>query len=264
MPTVSEILAQAGLSTYEINSIDPKLKNAFGQVLSEAESQKTSVDAFWRDTYSPGIQAWEQDRAELGRKIARAEAEKAALLAERKALADSGIVGADLPINTGQSRAQGGQVQTPGTPTFVDPNEIVSRAGQGLTQLADIEWKHRNVFGKPMNIAPSQLIAEADRQGISLTEAAERKFGFSKKEQEARDEGIRKDERSKMIGRYTDSNGLIANPVQSSNGGGMASIRKDIAEGKLKDPTRMSPQERRTQALNAIHRHVEERQQRDA
>jgi hypothetical protein len=44
----------------------------------------------------------------------------------------------------------------------------------------------------------------------------------------------------------------------------MASIRKDIAEGKLKDPTRMSPQERRTQALNAIHRHVEERQQRDA
>ena len=54
MPTVSEILAQAGLSTYEINSIDPKLKNAFGQVLSEAESQKTSVDAFWRDTYSPG------------------------------------------------------------------------------------------------------------------------------------------------------------------------------------------------------------------
>ena len=34
MPTVSDILAQAGLSTYEINSIDPKLTNAFSQVLS--------------------------------------------------------------------------------------------------------------------------------------------------------------------------------------------------------------------------------------
>jgi len=268
MATVSEILAQAGLSTYEINSIDPKLASAFGQVLSEAESQKTSVDQFWANTYAPGIQAWEQEKSDLGRKLAAAEAKKAAYERERQVLVEQGLVTGD---NFSQPRSSGGQFQTPGTPVFSNPDEFIGRAAQGFNQILDITHRHQQLYGKPMGIQPSALIAEADRLGISPSELAERKFSFSKREgeiqvqrQKEAEERIRQDERQKMLGRYSDSSGLNANPVQGANGGGMASVRKDMLEGKLKDPTRMSPQERHQQALNSIHRHIEERQQRDA
>ena len=79
MPSVREILAQAGLSDYEINSLDSRTTDAFGRVLGEAESQKLAVDEFWRTTYSPGIAQWEQDRQAMGRRIAAAEAKAAAL-----------------------------------------------------------------------------------------------------------------------------------------------------------------------------------------
>jgi hypothetical protein len=272
MASVRDILLQSGVDQYTINSLDERVTGALQNVLSEAELQKTSVDEFWKNTYSPGIAQWEQDRTQMTQRIARAEAEKAALLAERSALAESGIVGAELPINISQQRNSGGQyMPTPGTPVFSNPDEFIGRAAQGFNQILDITHRHQQLYGKPMGIQPSALIAEADRLGISPSELAERKFSFSKREgeiqvqrQKEAEERIRQDERQKMLGRYSDSSGLNANPVQGANGGGMASVRKDMLEGKLKDPTRMSPQERHQQALNSIHRHIEERQQRDA
>ena len=196
MPTVQQILKNAGLSDYEINSLDGRTTQAFGQVLSEAELQKTSVNEFWENTFNPGIQQWETERSDLGRRLAAAEAQKAAYERERQILVEQGIVtGDNLTRPTNSST-------TPGTPTFGDANDIVSRAGEGLTQLADIEWRHRNVFGKPMDIPPSQLVSEASRAGLSLSEAAERKFGFSKKEQQVREERIRQEERGKVQREY--------------------------------------------------------------
>jgi hypothetical protein len=261
MATVSEILQQAGLTSYEINSIDPKLTNAFGRVLSEAELQKTSVDEFWANTYNPGIAQWEQEKSDLGRRLAAAESQRTAYERERQVLIEQGLVTGD---NFSQPRSSGGQMQTPGTPSFVDPNEIVSRAGQGLTQLADIEWKHKNIFGKPMNIPPSQLVAEADRQGISLAEAAERKFGFSKREQELRESKIRQEAETKVRKEFAEKGGSNPDLRQPSGSAQYADTRRAVEKGEMRDPTRMTQAERRQQALNSIHKAVEERQQRDA
>ena len=146
MPTVAEILRNAGLSDYEINSLDDRTTQAFGQVLSEAESQKTSVDSFWQNVYNPGVTQWEADRQTLAKRIAAAEAKNAALERERQVLAEQGIVTGD---NFGQPRNDGGQyMPTPGTPTLSDPNEFVGRAAQGLAAIADVDYKHRLLFNQ--------------------------------------------------------------------------------------------------------------------
>jgi hypothetical protein len=233
-------------------------------VLSKAEQDKVSVDQFWQNTYNPGIQAWETEKRSLAERLARAESKAAA--AERSAAVYSEFGVSD---NNGQSRNSAGQYQTPGTPTLIDPNEFIGRAAQGFNQILDISHRHQLLYGKPMEIAPSALISEADRLGISPAEMAERKFSFSKREaelqtQRAKQEEarIREDERSKVLSQYSDSTSGFADPLRGANGG-MSAIRKAQERGEVKDPTRLSPQERRQQALASIHKAVEERQQRD-
>ena len=153
---------------------------------------------------------------------------------------------------------------TPGTPTFSgNPNEFVGKVTQGLSQLSDIEWKYKQLYGKPLPDPPSALIAEADRLGISPSEAAERRYKFSAKQQELRDQQIRSETESKIRREFAEKSGSNPDMRLPSGNSKYAEVRRAVEQGKLKDPTRMSPQERRAQALNSIHKSLEERKQRD-
>lgn len=154
--------------------------------------------------------------------------------------------------------------QTPGTPTFSgDPNEFVSRVSRGLSQLSDVEWKYRKLYNQPLPESPSSLIAEADRLGISPMEAADRKYKFSAKEQELRDSTIRQEVETRIRKEFAEKSGSNPDMRLPSGNSTYAETRRAIETGKLKDPTRMTPQERRQQALNSIHKSLEEREQRD-
>lgn len=268
MTTVRELLEQSGLDTYTINSLDPQVTGALQNVLSKAEQDKISVDSFWANTYAPGISQWESERGDLARKLARAESEKAALERERQVLVEQGVVTGDnfARDNSGRFVAD----RTPGTPTFSgDPSEFIGRAAQGFNQILDISHRHQLLYGKPMEIQPSALISEADRLGISPSEYAERRFGFSKRESEIQaqkqnenEERIRADERSKVMNKYSDGATGSINPMATNNS--MASIRRATESGERKDPLKLDAAGRRKQALESIHRAIEERAQRDS
>lgn len=264
MPTVREILEASGVDTYEINSISPQVTGAFERVLQEAQSQKQSVDQFWNETYNPGVAAWESERAELARKAAQAEAKAAYFERERESLKQSGLVTDDAPFS---SRNAQGQFVTPGSPTFAnDPNELVNRVAQGVGGLLDVAQRYQRVMGRPLEMPMTELIRRADSAGMNLTDFAEREFKLSQMERQQYEDRIRTEERTKVAREYGEKFGQnpdVAMP-RGTSGAGMAQVRKDMLEGKVKDPTRMSPEERRQQTLAAIHRHVEERQQRDA
>jgi len=91
MSSVREILEQSGIDTYTINSLDDRVTSALGNVLAQAELQKTSVEEFWNNTFNPGIAAWENERGELSKKLATAESEKARLLAYQDTLRQQGL-----------------------------------------------------------------------------------------------------------------------------------------------------------------------------
>jgi hypothetical protein len=259
MASVRDILLQSGVDQYTINSLDERVTGALQNVLSEAELQKTSVDQFWANTYAPGIQQWEQEKSDLGRRLAASESQRAAYERERQVLVEQGIVTGDNSVKPNNS------FTTPGTPTFSgDPNDFVGRVSQGLSQLSDADWKHKQLYGQPLPIAPSELIKEADRLGISPMEAAERKFKFAAKEQELRDNRIREEVESKVRREFAEKAGSNPDLRQPSGSAKYADTRRAVEKGELRDPLRLTQAERRQQALNSIHKHIEERQQRDA
>ncbi len=120
-----------------------------------------------------------------------------------------------------------------------------------------------------MEIQPSALISEADRLGISPAELAERKFSLSKRESEIQvqrqkeaEERIRADERSKVMNKYSDGQSGSINPMAANNS--MSAIRRAAQTGERPDPLKLDAAGRRKAALEAIHKSLEERQQRDA
>jgi hypothetical protein len=175
-----------------------------------------------------------------------------------------------LPINvgnTGQRNAQGQFTVTPGTPTFAgDAGDIVTRVAQGVGGLLDVAQRYQRIMGKPLEMPMTELIRRADSAGMNPTDFAEREFRLSQMERQQHEEAIRTEERQKVAREFSEKYGPNPDVHQprGTGGAGMAQVRKDMLEGKVKDPTRMTQEERRQQALSAIHRHVEERQQRDA
>jgi hypothetical protein len=95
-------------------------------------------------------------------------------------------------------------------------------------------------------------------------EAAERKFKFAAKEQELRDNRIREEVESKVRREFAEKAGSNPDLRQPSGSAKYADTRRAVEKGELRDPLRLTQAERRQQALNSIHKHIEERQQRDA
>jgi len=244
MPTVREILEQAGVAPDTINGIDPQVTTALGNVLEAAEAAKQNVDNFWSTVYAPGIDEWQREKNDLARRLATAEAQRAAYERERQILQEQGLVTGD---NFGPPKTEPAQPATP----QIDPNEFVSRVSLGLSQIADADYKHRQLFNAPMPISPSQLIQEADRLKVSPWEAAERRFGFSKKEAEVHDNAIRAEAEAKVRREFAERHGSNGDmrPATSSR---IPDLQRRVASKDLPDPLLLNEGQRRAQAAKMI------------
>ena len=154
-----------------------------------------------------------------------------------------------------------------------------------MNTINDIMYKHQVLYGKPLPIPPSQLIAQADALKLSPMEYATRTYKFAEKEEEARqaaikahDDGIaatavaakeeaHKAELKKLQDEFNAKEKLRAeqggnNPDTKLPPGSskFTDLKRAVAAGERPDPTRMSQQERRQLTLNNIHKAVEERE----
>jgi hypothetical protein len=251
-----------------------------------AELANRNVTDFWNNTYNPGVAAWEKERNDLAKKAADAAAEAAFYKAQREGyLGTLGIKPEDAPTFTPPNTPAVDPNKTPGTPTFVDPQVVISRVGDGMNTINDIMYKHQVLYGKPLPIPPSQLIAQADALKLSPMEYATRTFKFAEREQEQRlaaakahDDEIaakavaEKDEAHKAELKKLQDEFNAKEKLRAEQGGNnpdtklppgsakFTDLKRAVAQGERPDPTKMSQQERRQLTLNNIHKAVEERE----
>jgi len=251
-----------------------------------AELANRNVTDFWNNTYNPGVAAWEKERNDLAKKEADAAAEAAFYKAQREGyLGTLGIKPEDAPTFTPPNTPAVDPNKTPGTPTFVDPQVVISRVGDGMNTINDIMYKHQVLYGKPLPIPPSQLIAQADALKLSPMEYATRTFKFAEREQEQRlaaakahDDEIaakavaEKDEAHKAELKKLQDEFNAKEKLRAEQGGNnpdtklppgsakFTDLKRAVAQGERPDPTKMSQQERRQLTLNNIHKAVEERE----
>ena len=257
--------------------------------LDAAELQKRSVDEFWNNTYNPGVAAWEAERAKLAKAASDAEAKAAYYEKQRESyLATLNIKPDDAPVFTPPAATIPAvdPNKTPGTPTFTI-NEVRDQLGNSLGTVANIQWEYRNLYGREMPISPTELLrqAEANKYKDPAT-YANSIFKFSEKREEIRqaeakahDDAIAaaavaaKEESHKLelkkitdefsakerlrAEQYTGSNGDVKLPPGSAK---FSDLRRAQQAGERKDPTKMTPQERRQTTLDNIHKALEERQ----
>ena len=277
MPTVEEILRDSGFSSDEITALDKRAITAFSGVLSQAEREKADNVAFYENSIVPALTGWDEEKQRIENEKARVAAEAAFYRTQNEAARSAGFIASDAPGFT--PRDQGGRYVanapggTPGSPQFFDVNKVYERAGDAVGAISDVDWKHRQLFDKPLPISPSELIKQADARRMNPMAYADQTFGFQKREQELQqkrqeehDAAIRKDavaERDKYWSERTGSNPDVRRPMESPR---MTQISRATREGKpfgpdgvvLKDPLLLNEGERRSQTRVAIRSELSE------
>lgn len=322
MPSVAEILAQTGFTKEQIDALDPKMITAFGSVLTASEQKeqaalkaaqdaevarvaaKTSQDAtelerrslseFYDTKVMPGLVGFEEEKKQL--ETARINAESKATFYETqiKGLKDAGFLPADSPAfvvpnpvnngngNNGTRDGQGRFVAgTSGSPTF-DPGQLTAKVGDAYNTINDIMYEHQVLFGKPLPIPPSQLIAQADALKLSPAAYAERTFNFTAKKQEMA-EVQRKEHDAQVAKQASDARDaehkievekmrseFEAQKKKMAEGAGnnpeirvavsskLPEVARATKAGERKDPLKMTDNERRVYTRQMIHKDIEE------
>lgn len=307
MPTVQEVLRDSGFTDEQIAAMDQKAVAAFGGVLTNATKQlteaKVAQDAaelaqrsnvdFYENRIAPSLVQWEEEKQRLENDRARVAAEAAFYRTQAEEAKKTGFIPGDAPgfdaskftppaNGNGQNRdSQGRYVSgvpgaTPGSPTF-DLNQFAARAGDAMGLIADIQWEHQHLFGKPLPISPTQLIAQADAVKLDPKTYASRTFNFDarrqeiqKQEQEAHDQKVRDEgaapwkqkfeeavEEGKKNVADTDkkwaerlgSNPDVRMPMQSPR---MTDVARGVKAGEIPDPLMLNDQQRRAQTRQMI------------
>jgi len=323
MITIAEVLRQSGVPQETIDALDAKIVSGFNTVLTTAsqaeasaaaaatkaeadrklaeeqaaaakaaqdaaELSKRSVDEFWQNTYNPGIASWEKERAALAKAASDAAAEAAFYKTQRESyLKTLNIDPATAPVFTAPAPPTPPPEKTPGTPTFVDPNVVVSRVGDGMYSIMNIMHEYSTLYnGQQLPISPSELIKQADAQKLSPMDYAARTFKFAEKKEEIRQAAAKahdaeiaakavaaNDEAHKAEVKRIQDEFNAKEKLRAEQGGNnpdvklppgsskFADLQRATKAGERKDPTRMSPQERRQITLDNIHKDIEERQQ---
>jgi hypothetical protein len=253
-----------------------------------AEFAKRNVDEFWATTYPTSLT--EHNTALQEEKTARinAEAKAAWLQAQVDGAKAAGITLADAPAFTPPARPAPvvNPNTTPGTPTFVDPNVVVSRVGDGMYNVMNIMHKYSTLYdGQQLPIAPSELIKQADALKLSPMEYAARTYKFAEKEAEkvqaaakAHDDAIAaassaaKDAewKAKMDAQSSEfaakerkmAEQLSTHPDMHLPQGSarITELRRATSTGERPDPTKLTPEARLKLSQENIRKRVEERQ----
>jgi hypothetical protein len=319
MPTVEEVLRQSGFTNEQIAALDQRAVTAFSGVLTEATkaqsaaeqqraeakaaqdaaelAQRSNID-FYDNKIAPSLTAWEEEKQRLENERARTVAEAMFYKTQAEEAKKTGFIPTDAPgfdpskftppnPNVQPRDPQGRYVAgapggTPGSPQFVDVNQLAARAGDAMGIIADINWHYQTLFGKPLPVSPTELIKKADELKLDPMTYAARTFNFDarrqeiqKQEQEARDQKIReeavapweaklkeKDELSKKAladkdrewAERTGSNPDIRRPQASPQ---MTEIAKASKADPTLDPLNMTDQQRRVMTAQMIRKDIE-------
>ena len=264
----------------------PQQAAAKNRAEKPAEAQKRSVGrVFVNNTYNPGLAAWELKGTKLAKAATDAAAEAAWYKTQHSSLKDLGFVPADAPVFTPAPLPVVDQNKTPGTPTFTI-NDVRDQLGTSLGTVANIQWEYQTLYGRPMPISPTELLRQSEANKFkdpatyanSIFKFAEKREEIRQAEAKAHDDAIAaaavaaKEESHKLeLKKIQDefsakerqraeqagSNPDTKLPPGSSK---FSDLRRAQQAGERKDPTKMTPQERRQTSLENIHKALEERQ----
>jgi len=246
----------------------------------KAELESRSTKEFWDNTYSPGVAAWETERQKLLQDKINADAHSAFLKAQNDGAKAAGFIPADAPAYTpttttttttngtrdGQGRFVAGQQGgTPGSPTFT-VDDVRSGFGTMLGTIPDIQWRHQALYGKPMPIAPTELVKQAEALKLSPGEYAARTFKFSERQQEL-DNQAKEAEKAAAAKAVADNDKKWAekignNPdVRIAQPSRFADVTRAVKAGERPDPTKMNEAARRKATHQAIMSEISEAHQ---
>jgi hypothetical protein len=161
----------------------------------------------------------------------------------------------------------------------------MKRVDKGVFTIQDIGWKYQQLYGTPIPVSPSELVAKADAIKLSPMEYAARTFRFAEKEAEHRAAEAKKHDdeiaaasrttadaewKAKLDAREAEfaaqerkrSEQLSSNPDTKLPPGSAkyTELKRAVSQGERPDPTKMTPNERRQLTLNNIHKAIEERE----
>lgn len=253
-----------------------------------AELQNRSVKDFWDNTYNPGLAAWEAERTKLAKAASDAAAEAAFYKAQRESyLGTLNIKPEDAPVFTPPVAAVvSPAAKTPGTPTFTI-DEVRNELGTSLGTVANIQWEYRNLYGgKEMPISPTELLRQAETNKFKDPATyASQIFKFAERREEQRvaaakahDDEIaakavaerdakHKEDTDRLTAEFNAKERLRAEQAGSNpdtklppGSAKFSDLRRAQQAGERKDPTKMTPQERRQTSLDNIHKALEDRQ----
>ena len=251
-----------------------------------SELANRNVQDFWATTYPTSLS--EHNTALQAAEAARinAEAKAAWLQAQVDGAKAAGITLADAPTFTppktpdpvnGTRDGQGRFVPGPnGSPVF-DTNTVIRNVSDGFNTIANIQWKYQTLYGgQPLPIAPSELIAQADRLKLNPMEYASRTFKFAEKEEEQRqlvarkhDEDVALAERTKADSEWKakldarEAEFAAKEKLHAERGGNNPDVRiavsskipelqRRVETKDLPDPLMMNENQRRAQTAKMI------------
>ena len=261
----------------------------------KAELESRSTKAFWDETYTPGVNAWETERQKLLQDKINAEAQAAFMKAQNDGARAAGFLPADAPSytpttpttparDTGGRFVPGAQGGTPGSPTFTE-DDIKKGFSTVLGTIPDLQWRHQTLYGKPMPISPTDLIKQAEAVRMSPAEYAAKTFRFSERQQElanqekeaelakVRAEAIApmqaqiEAEKAAAAKAVADNDKKWAekignNPdVRIAQPSRFADVTRAVKAGERPDPTKMNEAARRKATHQAIMSEISEAQQ---
>lgn len=268
-PTVEEILRQSGLTDEQIKTLDQKVLSGFSTVLTTAASAEAEAaeklrlqQHMYENDIVPALNTWGTEKATL-------EATVEFYKKQNEGARTAGFIPKDAPGYTapatdptrdGNGRFVPGANAVPGSPAYM----TVQDGYKAVTNATWLISEHMRLFGAPPADDIETVIQEANANRMDFRQYASRKFKFDEKKaeltaakQREHDEGIRKEERAKADKEWSErtGNNPMVRPAAPSQ---FASVRKAVDTGALKDPLKMSPEERRQQTRQMIHTDIAE------
>lgn len=320
MATVAEVLKQSGFTDEQIAAFDARAITAFTGVLTTAEQaqadavakaakaetdyqaskaakeaaeiEKRSTAEFWENG-NKNVTYWDEQLKAAQTEKANAEALAAFYKAQNESAKGAGFIPKDAPefTPTVPARAPNGQYvpnapgSTPGSPTFT-MTEVRDNLGSVMGTLTDIQWKYSQLYdGKPMPMAPTELVKQAEARKLDPAIYAAQVFNFQGREQELaqkskelHESAIRLEESNKAKTEYEakekalrDEFAVKERKFAESNMGNnpdvrqtvpskIAEVQRAVADGKRADPLKMNDNERQNATRQSIRERILERQ----
>jgi len=274
--TVEQILKQSGISDEQIKALDAKLLQGFSTVAEQvnaaesaalaAKEEAERVSRAQKDMYenqiAPALDNWATEKANL-------EAERAFYRTQNEQARSGGFVPKDAPTfkagdaDTNAGRDNNGRFvpganAVPGSPQYMTME-------QGLTALTNahaIANEYFRLFREPMPDDFGDLLKQAAAEHMDARAYANKKYGFDTKraeitaaKQKEHDDKIRAEAaeatRKEMAEKFG-SNPNVRVPSDSR----FTEIAKGVQAGTLKDPLKMTQQERHRATSEMVQKDV--------